>query len=65
ERDVFAAQIDCPKIALGDRLVFFPVGSYVTSVLRTLHDMPSPQEWWYVEGEMRTAEAMHALWSKR
>lgn len=44
EGDLFAKNIMFPKLCVGDRIVFYPVGAYVVSIARQLHYIPVPKE---------------------
>lgn len=44
ENDFFTKTAVLPKLKVGDRLLFYPVGAYVSSVARKLHMLPVPNE---------------------
>lgn len=44
EEDVFIRRMYLPKMKLGDRIVFYPMGAYTATTARHLHQIPSPSE---------------------
>lgn len=44
EEDIFIRNMYLPKMRLGDRIVFYPMGAYAATTARHLHQIPTPVE---------------------
>lgn len=44
EEDIFIRRMYLPKMKLGDRIVFYPMGAYTATTARHLHQIPTPTE---------------------
>lgn len=52
EKDIFNEEIDTNILSVGDKLIYYPVGAYVTSMKKNLHNFPRIQEDFYYKGEI-------------
>ncbi|PEM67392.1 hypothetical protein CN613_18885 [Bacillus pseudomycoides] len=52
EHDTFSEKITTNELNVEDKIVFNPVGSYVSSMKRTLHGLPFPTEYFYQNEEL-------------
>lgn len=50
ENDRFVHDVLLPELNVNDKLMFSPVGAYVSSMQKTLHGLPQPQEYFYRDG---------------